>query len=294
MVTKQREATMKNTILVIGATGNQGEAVLQALLKTDFALRAFVRKQNPKQSPNPKIHKLKEQGIEILEGDLDDFDSLTHAMNGCYGVFSVINFQDGGVAKEEERGKRVADAAKKTGVEHYVYSSVGGADRTSGVPHFESKWHVEQYIRKLALSYSIIRPTTFMTNLMEMPAVMRFIALSMSRGSFAEKPLQMIAVQDIGKWAAHMFLHRERYLSTAVEIAGDEVTFSQMVSAYKKVYNKTPGSMWLPPSLFSMGDIGKMFTWITTYGYKADLKMNRTEIPDLLTFEQFLALKKPS
>jgi uncharacterized protein YbjT (DUF2867 family) len=292
--TKQREATMKNTILVIGATGNQGEAVLQALLKTDFALRAFVRKHNPKQSPNPKIHKLKEQGIEIMEGDLDDFDSLTHAMNGCYGVFSVINFQDGGVAKEEERGKRVVDAAKKTGVEHFVYSSVGGADRTSGVPHFESKWHVEQYIRELALPYSIIRPTTFMTNLMEMPAVMRFIALSMSRGSFAEKPLQMIAVQDIGKWAAHMFSHRERYLSTAVEIAGDEVTFSQMVSAYKKVYNKTPGSMWLPPSLFSMGDIGKMFTWITTYGYKADLKMNRTEIPDLLTFEQFLALKKPS
>jgi uncharacterized protein YbjT (DUF2867 family) len=294
MVTKQREATMKNTILVIGATGNQGEAVLQALLKTDFALRAFVRKQNPKQSPNPKIHKLKEQGIEIMEGDLDDFDSLTHAMNGCYGVFSVINFQDGGVAKEEERGKRVADVAKKTGVEHYVYSSVGGADRTSGVPHFESKWHVEQYIRELALPYSIIRPTTFMTNLLEMPAVMRFIALSMSRGSFAEKPLQMIAVQDIGKWAAHMFLHRDRYLSMAVEIAGDEVAFSQMVSAYKKVYNKTPGSMWLPPSLFSMGDIGKMFTWITTYGYKADLKMNRTEIPDLLTFEQFLALKKPS
>ena len=284
---------MKNTILVIGATGNQGEAVLQALLKTDFALRAFVRKHNPKQSPNPKIHKLKEQGIEVMEGDLDDVDSLTYAMNGCYGVFSVINFQDGGVAKEEARGKRVADAAQKTGVEHFVYSSVGGADRTSGVPHFESKWHVEQYIRKLALSYSIIRPTTFMTNLMEMPAVMRFIALSMSRGSFAEKPLQMIAVQDIGKWAAHMFLHPERYVSMAVEIAGDEVTFSQMVSAYKKVYNKTPGSMWLPPSLFSMGDIGKMFTWITTYGYKADLKMNRTEIPDLLTFEQFLALKKP-
>lgn len=284
---------MKNTILVLGATGNQGEAVVQALLKTDFALRAFVRKPDPKQSRNPKIHQLKEQGIEIMEGDLDDFDSLTHAMNGAYGVFSVLNFQDGGVAKEEERGKRVADAAKMTGVQHFVYSSVGGADRKSGVPHFESKWQVEQHIRKLTLAYSIVRPTTFMTNLMEMPAVMRFIALSMSRGSFAEKPLQMIAVQDIGKWAAHMFLHREHYLSTAVEIAGDEVTFSQMVSAYKKVYDKTPGSMRLPPSLFSMGDIGKMFTWITRYGYKADLTINRIEIPDLLTFEQFLALKKP-
>jgi uncharacterized protein YbjT (DUF2867 family) len=283
---------MKNTILVIGATGNQGGAVLQALLKTDFALRAFVRTHAPNQPQNPKIHKLKEQGIEIMEGDLDDFDSLTHAMNGCYGVFSVINFQDGGVAKEEARGKRVADAAQKAGVEHFVYSSVGGADRSSGVPHFESKWHVEQHITKLALASSIIRPTTFMTNLMEMPAAMRFIALSMSRGSFAEKPLQMIAVQDIGKWAVHMFLHPERYVSRAVEIAGDEVTFSQMVSAYKKVYGKTPGSMWFPSSLFSMGDIGKMFTWITTYGYQADLTMNRAEIPDLLTFEQFLALKQ--
>jgi len=286
-------ATMKNTILVIGATGNQGVAVVQALLKTDFALRAFVRTHAPKQPQNPKIHKLKEQGIEIMEGDLDDFDSLTHAMNGCYGVFSVINFQDGGVAKEEARGKRVADAAKKTGIEHFVYSSVGGADRSSGVPHFESKWHVEQHIRKLALASSIIRPTTFMTNLMEMPAAMRFIALSMSRGAFAEKPLQMIAVQDIGKWAVHMFLHPERYVSRAVEIAGDEVTFSQMVSAYKKVYGKTPASMRFPSSLFSRGDIGKMFTWITTYGYQADLTMNRAEIPDLLTFEQFLALKQP-
>ena len=284
---------MKNTILVIGATGNQGEAVAQALLKTDFAVRAFVRKLAPKQSYQPKIDTLKEQGIEIMEGDLDDFDSLTRAMNRCYGVFSVINFQDGGVAKEEERGKRVADAAQKTGVEHFVYSSVGGADRNSGVPHFESKWHVEQHIRKLALASSIIRPTTFMTNLMEMQAAMRFIALSMSRSSFAEKPLQMIAVQDIGKWTAHMFLHPERYVSRAVEIAGDEVTFTQMVSAYKKVYGKTLGSMWFPSSLFSRGDLGKMFTWITRYGYQANLSMNRAEIPDLLTFEQFLALKQP-
>ncbi len=67
---------MKKTILVIGATGNQGEAVLQALLKTDFALRAFIRRHDPKQSQNPKIHKLKEQGIEVMEGDLDDFQIL--------------------------------------------------------------------------------------------------------------------------------------------------------------------------------------------------------------------------
>jgi uncharacterized protein YbjT (DUF2867 family) len=284
---------MKNTILVIGATGNQGEAVSRALLRTDFALRAFVRKQAPKPAHHSNIHQLKEQGIEMMEGDLDDFESLTRAMNGCYGVFSVLNFQDGGVAKEEARGKRIADAAQKAGVKHFVYSSVGGADRHTGVPHFESKWHVEQHIQTLALAASIIRPTTFMTNLVEMPAVLRFIAFSMSRGAFAEKPLQMIAVQDIGKWAAHVFMHPERYVSRAVEIAGDEVTFAQMIAAYNKVYGKTPASMRLPSSLFSRGDTGKMFRWITTYGYQADLTMNRAEIPDLLTFEQFLALKQP-
>src|SRR5260221_13555575 len=90
-----------------------------------------------------------------------------------------------------------------------------------------------------------------------------------------------------------MFLHPERYVSRAVEIAGDEVTFSQMVSGYKKAYGKTPASMRFLSSLFSRGDIGKMFTWITTYGYQADLTMNRAEIRNLLTFEQFIALKQP-
>ena len=113
------------------------------------------------------------------------------------------------------------------------------------------------------------------------------------------KPLQMIAVQDIGKWVAHMFLNRERFLGKAVEIAGDEVDFPKMMAAYKKVYGKTPMDVQAPPSTsapqsaFSIADFQKMLNWINTYGYKADLEMNRREIPDLLTYEQFIALKKP-
>jgi uncharacterized protein YbjT (DUF2867 family) len=219
-------------------------------------------------------------------------------MSRAYGAFSILNFMDAGVEKEEERGKRVADAAKEAALQHFIYSSVGGAERNSGVPHFESKWHVEQHIRELELPYSIVRPTTFMTNIMESPANMRFGALSMSQRENM-KPLQMIAVQDIGKWVAHMFLNRERFLGKAVEIAGDEVDFNKMMSAYKKVYGKTPLDMQPPatppasPSTFPSGDFEKMFKWINTYGYKADIEMNRREIPDLLTYEQFIALKKP-
>src|SRR5258708_4562182 len=281
-------------VLVIGATGQQGGAVVQALQRTDFAIHALIRPGGSRRSRSQSVTRLEQQGVQIVPGDLDDAVSLRRAMDGAYGVFSVTTFQDKGVIAEEERGKRAADAAHQTGVQHFVYSSVGGAERNSGVPHFESKWQVEQHMRAIGLPHTILRPTTFMTNLYEMPSPIRFLALSMMRGSNADKPLQMIAVQDIGKWVAQVILHPETYLSQAVEIAGDEVTFAQMIQAYQKVYGRRPKSIRLPTSLFAQGDVGKMFAWLSQEGYQADLKANRAAVPDLLTYEQFLALKKQS
>jgi uncharacterized protein YbjT (DUF2867 family) len=246
-------------ILVIGATGQQGGAVIKALQKTDFAIRALVRAHAATDPKTEKVRKFEQQGVQIAQGDLDDFNSLVQAMDGAYGVFSIMTFfQKGGVQREEEQGKRAADAAKKAGVQHFVYSSVGGAERQSGIPHWERKWAVEQHIREIGLPYTIIRPTAFMVNWQEVPAPIRFMALSMSRFSNAKKPLQMIAVQDIGKWVAHVFLHPETYLSRAIEIAGDEVTYAQLIHAYQKVYGKRPNSMRLPSVLFSRGELGKM------------------------------------
>ena len=249
---------MGKTILVIGATGHQGGAVVDALLRTDFSLCAMIRNMG-----SDEAQALKKRGVEMVLGDLDDYDSLIRAMNGAYGAFSMLNFMDAGVQKEEERGKRVADAAKKAAVQHFIYSSVGGAERNTGIPHFESKWHVEQHIREPDLPYSIVRPTTFMTNLMELPVNMCFGAFSRMRGENM-KPLQMIAVQDIGKWVAHIFLNRERFLGKAVEIAGDEVDFTKMMNTYKKVYGKTPMDVQPPqsppasPSTFPSGDFEKI------------------------------------
>ncbi|HJP74445.1 MAG TPA: NmrA/HSCARG family protein [Pseudonocardiaceae bacterium] len=279
------------TILVVGATGNQGGATVDALRATDFAVRALVRGGNSHKSAEG----LRARGAEIVPGDLDDADSLADAMRGAYGVFSAINFANGGVALEEERGKRVADVASASGVEHFVYSSVGGAERESGVPHFESKWRIEEHIRRIGLPHSIIRPTTFMANLNEMPGLLRFVALSMSRSAMNDaNPLQLIAIADIGRWAAHMFTHPAEYLGAAVEIAGDAVTFEQMIESYQQVYGRTPRSMSLPASWLLRGDAGRMFTWISKEGYRADLARNRAAIPDLLTFQRFLALRQPS
>jgi uncharacterized protein YbjT (DUF2867 family) len=128
----------KDIILVTGATGQQGGAVARKLLSRNHKVRAMTRK------PTSEFAKaLANLGAEIIQGDLDDDASLERAVQGVWGVFAVQNTWEAGVEKEEIQGKRIAEISKKTGVYHYVYSSVGSADRKTGIPHFDNKWRVE-------------------------------------------------------------------------------------------------------------------------------------------------------
>ena len=275
---------MKKVILVLGATGNQGGAVVRHLLKTDFAIRAITR--NPHQ---PAAKQLAQQGVEVVKADLADEASLLQALQGVYGVFSVQNFLQGGVNKEVADGKRVADLAQKAGVQHFIYSSVGGAERKTGIDHFESKWQIEEHIRSLGLPYTIVRPVFFMENL----KALAFLPISFLRSVLKDKPLQLIAVEDIGKWVALAFTQPETYLNQAIEIGGDALTYAQIQAVYQKVYDKRQTSFWLPPFLTAlMGGMGKMFQWFGQAGFQADLTKCRALIKDTLTFEQWLTTQK--
>ena len=149
----------KEIILVTGATGNQGSAVIKSLLSQNkFAVRALVRNKK-----DAKVKVLEQHGVEIAEGDFDNAATLEKAMQNVYGVFSMQDFRKG-AATEIEQGKTVADAAKKSGVQHFVYSSVGSAERNTAIPHFESKYKVEEYIRQTGVPDTIIRPVYFMYN----------------------------------------------------------------------------------------------------------------------------------
>src|ERR1035437_8573648 len=139
------------TILVTGATGQQGGAVTRQLLKQpSFAVRALTR-----DPAKPAARALAQAGAEVIRGDLDDPASLEHALEGVYGVFSVQNFMEAGFDGEIRQGKLIADAAKAAGVQHFVYSSVVSADRHTALPHFESKWQIEMHIGQSGLSHSV-------------------------------------------------------------------------------------------------------------------------------------------
>ena len=125
-------------ILVSGATGNQGGAVARQLLADGYQVRALTR--NP---TGEKARGLTAQGAQLVKGDLDDPQSLKSALNGAWGAYAVQNNQEGGVALEEEQGIRFAEVARECGISHFVYSSVGSADRDTGIPHFDNKWRVE-------------------------------------------------------------------------------------------------------------------------------------------------------
>lgn len=274
----------QKTIVVFGATGHQGGAVLRALQqKGSWQVRALSR--NP---ASESAQALKAQGVEVVKGDMDDDGSLTKAFQGAYGVFSVQG-TDQGIETEIRRGIAVADAARKTRIEHFVYSSVGGADRQSGVPHFESKWRIEEHIRKIGLPATVVRPVFFMDNFRK--PVMRALVLALIRRNVPpQKPLQMIASDDIGKWVATAFANPEDFIGKSEEIAGDELTYTQIVRTFRR--NKWFAGLPFPLTGIILNrlpyDVRKMFEWFGFDGYKSDLAALRTRHPDFLTLDNWL------
>lgn len=275
------------TIVVLGATGQQGGAVARALV-ADGRWQVHALSRNPH---SPEARRLAASGIQVVAADMDDAASLQAAFAGAHGVYSVQGTDKGGEV-ETLRGIAVADAARLAGVKHFVYASVGGADRASGVPHFDSKWRVEQHVRSIGLPASIVRPVFFMENFAS-PA-MRFVLLALLRAYVPkEKPLQMIATADIGKWVAHAFAHPETSIGKAEEIAGDELTRPEIMEVLKRHGLSSGLPFPIPRHLLRPlpHDVRRMFEWFGSAGYRANLSRLKTGGSAPLTLDAWLATR---
>ncbi|MEU8146862.1 NmrA/HSCARG family protein [Nonomuraea sp. NPDC048901] len=263
-------------VLVTGATGNQGGATARELLVRGWAVRALVR--DPRK---PAAQALREQGAELVQGEFDDPGSLREAMSGVHGVFSVqaLAYEPETLAAEVRHGKTVADIARDSGVAHLVYSSVGGAERETGIDHFESKAEIEQHVLTLGVPATILRPVFFMNNLLHYANAVgeRLLALPVK----PDKPMQLIATDDIGVFAADAFDNPAQFIGRQIELAGDELTFPEVAEIYERVTGT--------PTRFEALPIDeRMFEWFAEEGYRADIVALRRRHPELLTFEQFL------
>jgi uncharacterized protein YbjT (DUF2867 family) len=260
------------TFLVMGATGKQGGSVARQLLAKGHAVRALTRS-----TTSPASQELARLGATLVTGDLGDRASLERAAAGASAIFCVTTSFEGGPEAETKQGINVADAAK--GAKAYlVYTSVGSADKRTGIPHFDSKYEVEKHIRDIGVSAAIIGPVYFMDNL-----------LTIGRRQLAQKryatPLspnrivQQIPTEDIGAFAVLALENEARFAGKRIDIASDELTGAQVAEILSRVLGEPIAYQQTPMDPSSERSI--MYAWLERVGYSADLAMLRRDYPEL-------------
>ena len=257
------------TIVVTGATGHQGGATARELLATGHKVRIMTRRPD-----SPAARELARLGAEVVQGDQDDAKSLERALSGAWGAFAMQNTWEAGVEREEQQGLRLAEIARAKGVQHFVYTSVASAHRKTGIPHFENKWRIEERVRALGFpSHVILRPVFFMENLASpwfLPAIQQgTLAMALK----PETALQMIAVQDIGKYGRWAFEKHAELNRREIDIAGDQLTMPQTATVLARATGH--GVKFQPIPIAEVrktnDDYASMLEWFDRVGYNADI-----------------------
>jgi len=278
----------KRKILVTGATGQQGGALARLLLQKKYEVYALIRSTK---SESPKAQNLRNQGAKLVEADLDKPDSLEQATNGIDSVFLMGTWVEVGTEGETRRGKMMVDIAKEKKIEHIVYSSVVNADKNTGIPHFESKYKVEQHIKNSGIPYTIIGPTFFMDNLLS------YSLAGLQQGQVAlplspSRILQQSAVENIAEFSALALERRNSFIGKRIDIASDEITGEQAAKVlsnelgHKIRYEQVPMEQIRQTS----EDLAVMFEWFERIGTGVDVAALHKQYPEVnwLTFKDWV------
>ena len=260
--------TIKRDILVTGATGQQGGAVARALLAKGHRVKALTRRPD-----SDAARQLASAGAEIVAGDLADTASVVRAAKDVDTMFLMGNSYEAGMEEETRQGILAADAAKAAGVGHLIYSSVADANKKTGIPHFESKYLVEQHVVRLGIPYTISAPVAFMENVV---APWSVGALSQGTYAFAmppRRPLQLVALTDIGAFVAALAERRERVFGKRFDFAGDELSGEEQAKVLSQAIDRTIGYQEIPIAVARQQseDAALMFEWFDRVGYDVDI-----------------------
>ncbi len=265
-------------VLVAGATGQQGGAVVDALLKRGHKLRALTRKPD-----SPAARLLLEKGVDICPGDLTNRDSVMKAVHGVDAVFAMTTPFEEGVVKEVKQGFAMVDAVKSEAIGHLVFSSVASANRNTGISHFESKQQIEKYIVESRVPYTIIGPVSFMDNVMQAQSIETLCREKIVRPLAPGRRVQKIAVADIGTFAAAVIERRETMFGKRIDIAGDELTGIEEAEVLSLVTGKRISYEPIPlQALRSQNeDLASMFEWLDHVGYSVEIKNLHRRFPEV-------------
>lgn len=274
-------------VLIVGATGKQGGAAVSALLNSHNgpSIRALTRNTS-----STSAEALKAKGVETVRGDLLDKASLVQALQGVNAAFLVTDPSGVGVEKEVKQGETFFAAAKEANVAHIIFTSVQSADTARSVPHFNSKYLIEEQLKQSGLNYTILRPVAFMDNI-PFTGFARFGALSFFNSILGPRyPLPWIAVEDIGKIAAKILLSPASFNGQTIDLASESLNMDQITDSFQKATGSRPWKLRLPHFLVMAilpYDFKQMVRFWLAQNFSADNKSLRSRSSDLLTVEDW-------
>lgn len=269
-------ARTRRPFAVLGATGGQGGAVVDALLDAGHPVRAVVRSTG-----SGRARALAERGVELAVADMISGAGLAAAFADVDGAFTFTTpFEsENGTGAELEQGAAIISAATHANLPHMVFSSVASADRGTGVPHFESKYAIEQQLVGSGLAHTIVGPTYFYDNIFGGGDAMKAGLLIM--GMPADRPLQQLSRRDLGRFVAGVLTDPARFAGQRIDIASDAVTPDEMATIVSDVTGRPTRAESFDPERISSPDMRAMFTFLSRDGYSVDIPALHTDYPEV-------------
>lgn len=307
-------AEQKKIIAVVGATGAQGGGLARAILadrESPFAVRALTR--NP---DSPKARALADQGAEVVAVDLHDADSVKRGFSGAYGAYCVTFFWEHFSPDQEiAEAKNMAEAARATGLEHVVWSTLEDVRLSVPledtrmptllgrfkVPHFDAKGESDAFFGGLPVTYLLA--SFYWDNLIQLAAPRKgddgvySLVLPM-----ADAPLAGIGAEDIGRTAYGILKKGAELVGQRIGAAGGQPTGVEMAASMTRVLGKP--IRYVSPTFdqyrgfgFPGADeLGNMFQFYVEFGEAVnamrDVNRTRSLNPDLLDFAGWLEANK--
>ena len=316
--------TDTQVIAVVGATGSQGGGLVRAILADpdhEFVVRALARNTR-----SAKAQELAAAGVEVVDADLNDQESMVRALKGAYGAYVVTNYWVERTPEAEaaqtraemelQQAEIAAWAAKAAGVKHVIWSTLedtrnhfGDDDRVPNVdglykvPHFDAKGEADELFTKYGIPTTFLRTTFFFEGMTGgLGPVRDASGTLMLTLPMADQRLSGIAVEDIGKTALGIFKRGNDFVGKTVSIAGDHLTGDEYAAALTDALGETvvyrPQS-WDDyrrlgfPGAVEMGNMFQYYAEDSDRFTRArDLALVRQLNPELQSFRDWLAVHK--
>ncbi|KAJ8523437.1 hypothetical protein ONZ45_g84 [Pleurotus djamor] len=243
-------------ILVIGATGAQGVAVIDALLApssdgspSPYRVRALTRDPN-----GARAQQLTSRGVECIKGAFDNLPSVAAAFEGVYGAWVNTDGFTVGEQKEIYAGLLIFEIAKRTpSVRHYIWSNLDYVTKKSNYnlnykcEHYDGKGRVAEFMKlqesvvsDSTLSWSVVTTGPYFELLYSMcgPFNVRPDGTYVFASAIGDGHVPFIALSDLGWWARYTFDHREETSGKDLEVASEIVGWDALVQTFSKVTGK--------------------------------------------------------